>query len=459
MLRSIGAFSAQASRQSFDDDAAVRVLRVYHGGRSHAHRARERALAAAGVDVTLVVPSRWPDGGAESTLSDEPFPIIELAVGRSGDVNRHSYIDQDGLAAAFRDVAPSILDIYEEPFSLAARQWLRAAPHDLPVVMYTAQNVDKRYPPPFAQYEEAAHKRVAASYPCSRQAAAVVRGKGFSGLIEVLPLGYDAAAFHPGDQSLVDDEITLGLFGRLVPEKGVVDAVEILSRVSGSRPTRLVVVGAGPEEAAARARASALGMTDRIELLPWRPLSELADIYRRAHVVLVPSRPTTTWVEQFGRVIVEAQASGAVVAGYASGAIPEVAGDAAILTEVGAAELLGDRLAELLSDPADFTRRREQGIEQSRHRTWSDIAVRQADLYRRVADGDVPGLTRPRSPRRRREAARAEFGSTAATTTGVRPFALPLLRRGGPVADALAWFLDTGAELVSHAPRRPRARG
>ena len=55
----------------------------------------------------------------------------------------------------------------------------------------------------------------------------------------------------------------------------------------------------------ARARAAALGLADRLELLPWRPASELADIYRGTHVVLVPSRPTTTWVEQFGRVIVE----------------------------------------------------------------------------------------------------------------------------------------------------------
>ena len=432
----------------------MRALRVYHGGRSTQHRARERALVAAGVDVVLVVPSHWPDEGADPTLPGEDFPIVELPIRRPGDVNRHAYADQDALARILHHVAPSILDIYEEPFSLSARQWLQAARPDLPVAMYTAQNVDKRFPPPFAHYEAAAHGRVAALYPCSRQAAAVARGKGFSGLIEVLPLGYDDAVFHPGDQSLADDEITLGLFGRLVPEKGVVDAVEMLSRLNRTHPARLVVVGSGPEEAAVRARAAALGVADRFELLPWQSAAELADIYRKTHVVLVPTRPTTTWVEQFGRVIVEAQASGAVVAGYASGAIPETAGEAAILAEVGAVAELAGRLETLVSDPAEFARRRAQGIELSRTRTWSRLAERQAELYRRVADGDIPSLTLPRSPRRRREVARAEFGATASTTAGARPFALPLLRRGGRVVEALAWALDAGAELASRG-RRP----
>src|SRR6202043_4225790 len=89
------------------------------------------------------------------------------------------------------ELKPNILDVHEEPFSVAARQWLAAAPADLPVVMYTAQNVDKRFPPPFAQYERAAHRRIVALYPCSAQAAAVARGKGFAGFIDVLPLGYD----------------------------------------------------------------------------------------------------------------------------------------------------------------------------------------------------------------------------------------------------------------------------
>jgi glycosyltransferase involved in cell wall biosynthesis len=432
-----------------EEDLIVRVLRIYHAGGSHASQARERALAAVGIDVTLVVPSQWPEDDVESTVTDENVPIVELPVRRPRDVNRHSYADTDAVARLLREQAPDVIDVHEEPFSVAAKQWLAASPRDLPVVMYTAQNIDKRLPPPFARYERAAHRRAAALYPCSRQAASVARGKGFAGLIDVLPLGYDDTEFFPGTQSLDDEELVLGLVGRLVAEKGIVDAVEILERVNRARPARLIVVGGGPAASVARARAVALGLMDRVEFHPWLPASELANIYRTMHVALVPSRPTTTWVEQFGRVIVEAQASGAVVAGYSSGSIPEVAGESAIIAQVGAFADLAHCIAEVMSDAADYDTRRTQGVERSRARTWTRVAERQADLYRRVASGDVSRLELPSSPRTRRELARAEFGPTAPTTAGARPFALPLLRRGGRLPDALAWLLDLSAELAS----------
>lgn len=424
------------------------MLRIYHGGRVPSHRARERALVEAGVEVSLAVPSEWPETEV-ARLDDGTVPIFELPVTREGDRNRHAYRSRDDLRRLLAAVRPDVLDIHEEPFSVAARQWLAAASPDLPVVMYTAQNVDKRLPPPFAQHEHAAHRRVAALYPCSTQAASVARGKGFAGPIDVLPLGFDESEFFVGNQTLDDEELVLGLFGRLVPQKGVIDAVEVLARINGIRPTRLVVVGNGPDEARARARGAALGVSDRLELVPWKSASELAAIYRTTHIVLVPSRPTATWVEQFGRVIVEAQSSGAVVAGYASGSIPEVAGEAAVLADVGAVWQLADRIAELVENPREYARRREQGIALGRTRTWAGVAHRQADLYRRVAVAEVPRLRLPRSPTRRRESARAEFGPTAETIAGTRPFALPLLRRGGTVAAALEAIVDGTAELAA----------
>jgi glycosyltransferase involved in cell wall biosynthesis len=427
----------------------VRVLRVYHGGRNPAHRERERALRTFGIDVTLAVPRTWPEGNGESSLSAESFPIAELAVNRAGNVNRHAYSGRVKLERLIRSVDPDLLDVHEEPFSVAARQWLAAASPELPVVMYTAQNVDKRYPPPFSVYERRAHRRVSALYPCSRQAASVARGKRFDGLIDVIPLGYDPRLFPEGKQSLDDDELVLALFGRLVPEKGVRDAVRVLARVNAIRPSRLVLAGSGPEEVPARELAAALGVGDRLEVEPWRPAAELAEVYRRAHVVLVPSVATETWVEQFGRVIVEAHASGAVVAAYASGSIPEVAGDAAVLVDAGDTPQLADRLIELLDDPVEYARLRERGLALSRTRTWAQVAEQQAALYRRVWAGEAERQPLPRSPRKRRALARAEFGPTAATTAGNRPFALPLLRRGGAVPSALATIIDAGAELAT----------
>jgi len=429
----------------------VRVLRVYHAGRDRQHRARDRALLAIGVDVVLVVPTSWPDHGSEEVLSSEPFPVIELPVRRAGDVNRHAY-QRSRIERVLAATAPDLLDVHAEPFSIAARQWLAAAPAELPVVMYTAQNIDKRFPPPFAQYERSALRRASGLYPCSRQAASVARGKGFAGVIDVIPLGYDEHVYSPGAQAPGvptpgEAEIVLGLVGRLVPWKGVLDAVRVLGAVCRSRPARLLIFGSGPEEPAARRLAADLGLSGRVEIRPWASGPELADAYRRFQVLLVPSLATPTWVEQFGRVIVEAQACGAVVAGYATGAIPEVAGEGAILVPPRRSDLLGESVLATLEDPADLERRRRLGLHNVAGCTWEQVASSQASLYDRVLAPGQRQVLLPSRPSERRSLAVAELGPPAMTPVGARPFALPLLRSGGQASRALEAALDMTGEV------------
>jgi glycosyltransferase involved in cell wall biosynthesis len=370
-------------------------------------------------------------------------------------VNRHAYRDSSKLARLIAAARPDVLDVHEEPFSLAARQWLRAAPARLPTVVYTAQNIDKRYPVPFAQYEREALARADAVYPCSRQAASVARGKGFSGLIDVIPLGYDATVFRSGDQSLADDELVLVVAGRLVAEKGIRDAIKVLARV-GRRNAKLVVVGSGPEAGPAQELAAALGVREQVEMVSWLSPTEFAAVLQRAHVVLVPSLSTPTWTEQFGRVIVEAQASGAVVAGYSSGAIPETGGAAALLSAEGDVDGLAESVVSLLEDPDEFARRRREGFSLSATRTWERVARQHAALYRKVVDGEFERVRLARSPRQRRALARGEFGETAATPAGSRPFALPVLRRGGAASTALAGVIDAGVEATARFRPHPR---
>lgn len=418
----------------------MRVLRVFHGGRDPGHRSRERALCAAGLDVTLVVPTAWPDAGSEKVLSAEDFELAEIDVRRAGDVNRHTHDSQqiDRLLAC---LDPDLLDLQMEPFSLACRQWLRAAA-DRAVVAYTAQNVDKRYPPPFAQLERAAYARLHGLYPCSRQAASVARGKGFAGLIDVLPLGVDTSRQRPGGQRAEDAEIVLGLIGRLVPHKGTLDAIHVLHRVLAVRPARLVVAGAGPQANAARALVAELDLVERVTFLPWQSPAALAELYQDLHVVLVPSTATQTWVEQFGRVIVEAQAGGALVAGYASGSIPEVAGPDGILVGEHDAPGLAEALLRVLSDAIEFQRRRQSGFERASAVSWDVVAAQQIAFYERaMIHKPVRPSTLP--SRQRRTAATAEFGPTATLAGGAqRPFALPVLRRDAAWTRALGRAVD-----------------
>ncbi len=427
----------------------MRVLRVYHAGRDPAHRRRERALVDAGLEVRLVVPSTWPDAGAEARLGAEPFEVTELDVRRAGDVNRHRYRAPGELRAVLDAFRPDILDIHEEPFSLAARQWLDVA-GDTPTVLYTAQNLDKRYPPPFAQYERRAYRQVRGLYPCSRQAASVARGKGFGGVIDVLPLGVDLGDYRPGSQRHADEPFVLGLVGRMVPEKGVRDAVRVLAAVSRQRPARLHLVGEGPEVGPARELAAELGVEDHLEVTPWVGVGGMAAAYARMHVLLVPSTSTATWVEQFGRVLIEGQACGCVVAGYDSGTIAEVCAGTGLLAPEGQVSALCEGVVALATDAGRWQQLRRAGLDRPHPCTWQQVAAGQVHLYEKVLA--------EASARAGRRATPVTGGSTAGCPRGVRA-AGP--HPGGGARDRPAGAADLpaaqhGARLGGR-PRLPRS--
>jgi glycosyltransferase involved in cell wall biosynthesis len=394
------------------------VLRVYHGGRDPAHRTRDLALAALGLEVVLVVPEHWPEAGSQSgSVLERDVAVVEMPVRRPGDVNRHRY--EGDVAAVLRRVRPDLLDLHEEPFSSTTHQWLAAAPAHLPVVGYTAQNLDKRFPPPFASYERAALRRLTALYPCSRQAASVAVGKGFAGHCAVLPLGYDPSLVTPAARPAPSSRLVLA--GRLAPEKGVMDALAVLAAIPQAT---LTLVGEGPAMGEALTRARSLGLAPRLEHRPWMSPAELAHLLAASAVLLVPSHSTSRWVEQYGRVVTEAQATGCVVAGYASGALPESGGDAAALVAEGDVAALTRAVRRLLDDRAEWQRRRALGLAQAAGRTWDAVARAQLALYQQVLAG--PPSPRPGTGR---AVATQRFGPPARVPGALaRPFALPGLR-------------------------------
>ena len=400
----------------------------------------------AGAQLTYVVPTGWPEAG-DASIDEPAFRVVEVPVIRPGDVNRHRLADPGALVDLVRETGAELVDLAEEPFSAVVHQMLSRLPGDLPVVAYAAQNLDKRWPPPFHQWERQAFSRLHGIYPCSRQAASVQRGKGFGGLLTPLPLGWSPERFRPGEQSIDDDEITLALFGRLEMYKGVLDAVTVLAELARHRPARLLLVGGGPAAEPAMAMAADLGVANRVEVIPWLSEEALAAAYRKAHVVLVPSTSTPTWVEQFGRTIVEGQASGCVVAAYASGSIPEVVAEAGLLVAEGDSAALAQAVSSLVADPAQWDRLRRAGVERSSGMTWDEVAQRQMAFYRQAAERG-PGPVVGGSPAARRRAAAEEFGPPATAGGQQRPFADPLLRARPRAGRIIGAAMDAVAEAI-----------
>jgi glycosyltransferase involved in cell wall biosynthesis len=139
--------------------------------------------------------------------------------------------------------------------------------------------------------------------------------------IHVLPSLYlDLEVFRPdGPRGAACD---LLMVGRLVPNKGIAQVLEALSRLSrrGYESLRLRIVGRGPEQRRLAALAERLGVATQVEWAGWLPDAEaLAAAYRGARALVCASTS-----EGGPRVAAEAMACGTPVVGTRVGLLPEL---------------------------------------------------------------------------------------------------------------------------------------
>ncbi len=216
----------------------------------------------------------------------------------------------------------------------------------------------------------------------------MLRRKGYRGPARVIPqFGVDPERFSPGDGAPDPARpFTLGFVGRFEEEKGLFVLLDALAGLAGD--WRLRLVGGGPLRDGLGAYAERLGIGTRVSVEPWVPSLEVPNALRGFDVLVVPSLTRSNWKEQFGRVLVEAMACAVPVVGSDSGEIPNVIGDAGLVTPEGDAAALREALAQLLQNGelrATLARRgRERVLARYTHR---HIAEQTAEVYRAVMAG------------------------------------------------------------------------
>lgn len=206
--------------------------------------------------------------------------------------------------------------------------------------------------------------------------------------------GVDPELFSPGDLSQLERMslqrdagrgFSIGYVGRLVPGKGVDLLLEALRHLSGT--WRLHLVGDGPEAERLKAQARHLGLSHRITFEGWLPSLRMPAFYRNLDVLVLPSRSQPNWIEQFGRVLIEAMACAVPVVGSDSGEIPSVIGDAGLVFPENDAEALAACLTRLMQDTslwADLSRRGRSRV--LGHYTQERIAAQTVAVYRQMMD-------------------------------------------------------------------------
>ncbi len=167
------------------------------------------------------------------------------------------------------------------------------------------------------------------------------------GRIAVVPMGIDARVFSPAP-GMPREARLVAAAGRLVPIKGY-DVLVSAAAIAGAR---VVIAGEGPERARLQDLARLLGVA--LEL-PGNLLPEgIADLFRRAAVVAVPSRRLADQrVEGTPVAALEALACGAAVVGTRTGGVPDVL-DPRALVEPDDPAALARAFEHAFANPVEF---------------------------------------------------------------------------------------------------------
>ena len=289
------------------------------------------------LELRLVVPQAVRHMFAEyrptlaAGLTAEDLVVLPSFGGGS---NMTYALDPVRLGNLIRGFEPTHLHIEEDPHSVVGFEttWLASALCPRAALSYFLwDNINRKPPFPLGAIKRAltrfglSRARLVVCGNCDGQA--LLAAKGYHGASEVIPqigLDVDRVADRADHRSAcsTDGVPTIGFFGRLVAEKGVLDLLNALQRLM-DRQWRLVVAGDGPL---------------RLHLeTTWQPqfggrlvlLGPISHADVQAHlsqvdVFVLPSYSMPEWKEQFGITLVQAMLAGCACIGSTCGAIPEV---------------------------------------------------------------------------------------------------------------------------------------
>lgn len=351
------------------------------------------------IDLTVVVPPYWGDSRLEKIYTNGyNFLVTDIAF--NGNFHSHYY---PKLKKIIADLKPDIVHIDEEPYNFATFHAMRLARHaGAKTVVFTWQNINRHYPPPFSWMERYVLNHADALLVGNAEANGVWRAKGYAGPIHQIPqFGVDPAIFYRHSHvrrvsrpSIIlrrsarrpsQPALTIGYVGRLVEEKGIDLLLQAAAKLTG--PWNMKILGTGSVDNRRRYERMAqwLGIESRISFDQPLPSTHLPNYLSGLDVLVLPSISRPNWKEQFGRVLIEAMACEVVTVGARTGAIPEVIGENGLLFEEGNIADLQTQLQRLIDNVA-LRESLKQGGKQHvlDHYTHAAIARHTVEVYRQI---------------------------------------------------------------------------
>ena len=345
--------------------------------------AHEIARASGGRwDVTVGAPQRLPGDLGPIALNVDPAEPCDVeALGMHLSRSPHlRFFDR-----RLRDLMAGEWDVvhaWQEPYVAAGAQIATRAPKTARLVVASFQNISKRYPAPVRWFENVAIRRADGWIAFGQTVHETLIGRpGYAARpSRIIPPGVDVCAFHPDPAArarvrnvlgLSLTDVVIGYLGRFVPEKGIQTLLEALPQTGAA--WKALFVGGGSLEPELRRFARA--HEPRVRVVTGVAHDDVPAYLNAMDILCAPSRTTTRWREQFGRMLIEAMACGVPVVASRSGEIPYVVEEAGVLAaEDDAAEWT--RILERLLGNADERREyRARGLTRAHERyAWPVVA-------------------------------------------------------------------------------------
>ncbi len=349
--------SVQTERLLAHAGQKLRVLFVSHAYVVGINQGKLDAIAATDrVDVGLLVPNNWQAAEWNRQMPVEtPYPRIQVyqapAIG-SGRGGAYFYTPWV-LGQVVREFQPDIIQVEAEVFSLVAFQlaiWSRIT--GTPLIVFGWENIERQLPRLRQLTCQFVLNTARALIPGNQDGANILRQWGYRGLLEVMPqMGVDTQFFAPQPRDR-QSEFNIGFLGRLVPEKGV-DTLFAAARYLKERGLtfRITVCGSGSANEALKQAAEVEQIADRITWEKAIRHQQAPEAISKFDVLVLPSRSTSNWREQFGHVLIEAMAMGVPVIGSDCGEIPNVIGRSDLIFKEEDAKGLTAILERMIREP------------------------------------------------------------------------------------------------------------
>ncbi len=299
----------------------------------------------------LVVPTHWHHEYSSEPVKAEFQPVLagnarRIKILLAGSANRHVY---RGLPRrVLSEVSPDAVFIEQEPFALVTGQWLPSIVRArVPFALQQDENLVRQLP--WIARAIRRQSLVRASFVAARSPRAAEIVHAFAPELPAPVVPHCIMDWKPGTAvTRREGALRIGYAGRFVEEKGLRDLLLAFQRMR--QPARLLCFGDGPLRVELE-RATTCSRP--VEVITGIPHERMDRAYREMDVLVLPSRTTPTWAEQFGRVLVEAMSFGRPVIGSDSGEIPWVIGqtEGGRIFREGDVAALAACLDELASDP------------------------------------------------------------------------------------------------------------